>query len=146
MESITSELIRPMRRPRTTAPTSRTNNSEPLSAAERARIYRQRRKQDGLAAVKCYLPADALAYLHALCKIHHITVSRAIAMALANALRGETGLPDGDDENMPGKQLPSRDRPRYTAAELMIECDLSARMPEDMAEWDRMPPVGREIV
>lgn len=50
-----------------------------------------------------------------------------------------------------GKQLreqvdrQARRKPKYTAAELMAECNLQAPMPHDMEEWDRMPDVGREV-
>lgn len=37
-----------------------------------------------------------------------------------------------------------RPRPRYTAAELMAQCDPNAPMPADMIAWDRMPDVGLE--
>nr|WP_314614586.1 AbrB/MazE/SpoVT family DNA-binding domain-containing protein [uncultured Pseudomonas sp.] len=40
---------------------------------------------------------------------------------------------------------PVRPKPKYTLEELMAECDLNAPEPEDMAGWNAMPPVGREV-
>ena len=34
---------------------------------------------------------------------------------------------------------------KYTLEELMAQCDLDAPEPEDMADWNAMPPVGREV-
>lgn len=34
---------------------------------------------------------------------------------------------------------------QYTLEELLAQCDLSAHLPKDMAEWDSMPPVGNEV-
>jgi hypothetical protein len=60
-----------------------------MTTAERSMAYRDRQKASGLVAVKCYLAPDAMAYLGALCAIHRITLSEAVALALAAALRGE---------------------------------------------------------
>ncbi|GLH34278.1 PbsX family transcriptional regulator [Pseudomonas sp. BR1R-5] len=40
---------------------------------------------------------------------------------------------------------PVRANPRYTLEELMAQCDLNAPEPEDMADWNAMRPVGREV-
>ena len=40
---------------------------------------------------------------------------------------------------------PVRPKPKYTLEELMAECDLNAPEPEDMAGWNAMPPLGREV-
>ena len=40
----------------------------------------------------------------------------------------------------------SGDRPRYTLAELLAECDPSAPMPEDCVIWDAAPAVGDEVL
>ncbi len=40
---------------------------------------------------------------------------------------------------------PVRPKPKYTLEELMAQCDLNAPEPEDMAGWNAMPPVGREV-
>lgn len=60
------------------------------TTAERARDYRARLKADGLKAVKCHLPPEAIAYLEALRKIHGVTLADAVSMALAAVIRGET--------------------------------------------------------
>ncbi|WP_460416890.1 AbrB/MazE/SpoVT family DNA-binding domain-containing protein [Pseudomonas sp. microsymbiont 2] len=40
---------------------------------------------------------------------------------------------------------PVRAKPKYTLEELMAQCDLNAPEPEDMAAWNAMRPVGREM-
>jgi len=40
---------------------------------------------------------------------------------------------------------PVRTKPKYTLDELMAQCDLNAPEPEDMADWNGMRPVGREV-
>jgi len=59
------------------------------TAAERAKTYRNRQKASGLREVKCALPKEAIAYLEALRKIHNISISDAITLALAAVVRGE---------------------------------------------------------
>lgn len=39
---------------------------------------------------------------------------------------------------------PVEQKPRYTLAELIAQCDLNASEPADMAAWHAMQPVGRE--
>ena len=46
-----------------------------MTPAQRAKMYRQRQKQAGMTAVKCYLPTDAIASLGALCEVHDLTIS-----------------------------------------------------------------------
>jgi len=41
---------------------------------------------------------------------------------------------------------PRNIRNRYTAIELMAQCDPNAEMAEDLKAWDQMVPVGREII
>lgn len=41
---------------------------------------------------------------------------------------------------------PRNIRKRYTAAELIAECDPNAEMTEEMKAWDQLVPVGREII
>jgi antitoxin ChpS len=40
---------------------------------------------------------------------------------------------------------PLRTKPKYTLEELMAQCDLTAPEPADMADWNAMRPVGREV-
>ena len=35
--------------------------------------------------------------------------------------------------------------PKYTLDELLAQCNPKAPMPEDLAGWQRAPPVGREV-
>lgn len=72
----------PLRRGRPPSPDAQ-------SSAQRSKAYRERLMAKGHTAVKCYLPPDAMAYLHALCDIHHVSLSEAVALAVAAALRGE---------------------------------------------------------
>lgn len=37
-------------------------------------------------------------------------------------------------------------KPRYTVAQLMAQCDLTAPLPADLREWEAMEPVGLELV
>ncbi len=41
---------------------------------------------------------------------------------------------------------PRNIRKRYTAAELMAQCDPNAELTEEVRAWDQMVPVGREII
>lgn len=36
-------------------------------------------------------------------------------------------------------------KPRYTLKALIARCDPNAEAPADMADWDMMPLVGREL-
>ena len=37
-------------------------------------------------------------------------------------------------------------RPRYKLEDMLAQCSKKARPPKDMAAWDAMVPIGREIV
>ncbi len=37
-------------------------------------------------------------------------------------------------------------RPHYSMDELLSQCDLSASMPEELTEWDSIPPAGDEVL
>lgn len=41
---------------------------------------------------------------------------------------------------------PRNVRKRYNATELIAQCDTTAELSEEMKAWDRMLPVGREII
>lgn len=58
------------------------------TAAERSKAYRQRRKNEGLKAVKCLLPPDQLLYLSALCELYDATISEAIGIAVEAMITG----------------------------------------------------------
>jgi antitoxin ChpS len=36
-------------------------------------------------------------------------------------------------------------RPAYSLAELVAQCDMTAKDPEDLAIWNKIKPVGREV-
>ena len=36
-------------------------------------------------------------------------------------------------------------RPRYSLEELLAQCDSKAPIPEDLADWSNVKPVGREV-
>ncbi|MGE7990217.1 AbrB/MazE/SpoVT family DNA-binding domain-containing protein [Pseudomonas sp. NPDC089554] len=40
---------------------------------------------------------------------------------------------------------PVRAKPKYKLEDLMAQCDVNAAEPEDLAAWNAMSPVGREI-
>ena len=45
-----------------------------------------------------------------------------------------------------GIKLKQRKRPKYTAAELLAQCDPSVPMSDEELEWLNMPSVGAEII
>lgn len=61
--------------------------------------------------------------------------------------RGE--FPVSEPENLlpkPPHPVPAEAmRPRYTRAALLAQCDPNAPMPDDLADWERAAPVGREF-
>ena len=65
-----------------------------------------------------------------------------------NKLRGLLHRPDQPPVPVEDMSILARQntRKRYTAAELMAQCDPNAEMTEEMKAWDRMVPVGQEIV
>lgn len=67
----------------------RPRSPDALTPAQRAKAYRHRQRADGLTAVKCYLPPEAMAYLRALGDIHAVSLSEAVALAVTAAVRGE---------------------------------------------------------
>lgn len=40
---------------------------------------------------------------------------------------------------------PAKAKPRYHLADLMAQCDLNAPEPAELAAWNSMPAVGREL-
>ncbi|HDS1736603.1 AbrB/MazE/SpoVT family DNA-binding domain-containing protein [Pseudomonas sp. BP8] len=40
---------------------------------------------------------------------------------------------------------PVRPKPKYKLEDLMAQCDLNAAEPEELAAWNNMRPVGREV-
>jgi len=37
-------------------------------------------------------------------------------------------------------------KPRYSLAQLLAQCDPTAPVPADVAEWEAMAPVGNELI
>lgn len=48
-------------------------------------------------------------------------------------------------EDSPPLPLPPVSKRKYTLAEMIAQCDLSAPSPADIVEWDEMKPVGNEV-
>lgn len=40
----------------------------------------------------------------------------------------------------------SRRCPRYALDELLAQCDTEAPMPDELADWDTLPPAGDEVL
>lgn len=45
----------------------------------------------------------------------------------------------------PDRRIALPSQRKYTLAEMIARCDLSAPPPADMAEWDNMKPEGGEV-
>ena len=45
----------------------------------------------------------------------------------------------------PGGVMLKAKRPAYSLADLIKQCDLSAKEPSDLAIWNVIKPVGREV-
>lgn len=63
------------------------------------------------------------------------TVLRDLGLAVGHALTLETTA---------DRRIVLTPKRKYTLAELIAQCDLSAPPPADMADWDRMTPQGGE--
>lgn len=86
----------------------RPSKPDVLTPAQRSKAYRAGLKDKGLTAVKFYLEPVAMAYLGALCEVHRITISEAVAMAVSAALRGESlPLVIADEREMTTRQRPA---------------------------------------
>ncbi|MDX3774723.1 AbrB/MazE/SpoVT family DNA-binding domain-containing protein [Chromatiaceae bacterium AAb-1] len=60
-------------------------------------------------------------------------------------------LKEGDAlsiEEQEGKIVisPAKTRPKYKLEDLLAQCDPNAPMPEELIEWERTAPVGKEIL
>ena len=56
---------------------------------------------------------------------------------------GDVLVLDASEEVMTLKR--AKTKPHYRLADLMAQCDLNAPEPAELAEWDAMPHVGREV-
>jgi antitoxin ChpS len=75
-----------------------------------------------------------------------VALPKAMLESLGLAARDEVDidLKDGKLVLEPRKQ-PKRRRSKYTLAELLAQCDINAPEHPEAIEWERMPPVGKEI-
>lgn len=60
-------------------------------------------------------------------------------------------LKEGDAlsiEEQEGKIVvsPAKIRPKYKLEDLLAKCDLNASMPDELIEWERAAPAGKEIL
>lgn len=62
-------------------------------------------------------------------------------LGLLNVVLGDKLLVDVRSEGV----LLKPKRPTYSLKELIAQCDLSAKEPVDMAAWNKIKPVGREV-
>lgn len=91
-----------------------------------------------------YLPWEILMQI----KIQQWGNSAAIRLPAAVLKQMRLGVGSTLSLDTTGEALvlkPVRPKPKYTLEELMAQCDLNAPEPEDMADWNAMRPVGREV-
>jgi antitoxin ChpS len=70
------------------------------------------------------------------------------AVRLPAALLDQVHLTLGDKltvEIRPEGIMLAPARPKYSLAQLVAQCDLKAPMPEYLADWNNVKPVGREV-
>ena len=70
------------------------------------------------------------------------------AVRLPTELLGMLKVSLGDkltvDVRAEGVMLKAK-RPTYSLTDLVAQCDMTAKEPEDMAVWNKVKPVGREV-
>ncbi|HEN8801169.1 AbrB/MazE/SpoVT family DNA-binding domain-containing protein [Pseudomonas sp. CM27] len=91
-----------------------------------------------------YLPWEILMQI----KIQQWGNSAAIRLPAAVLKQMRLGVGSTLNLDATGEALvlkPVRSKPKYTLEELMAQCDLNAPEPEDLADWNAMRPVGREV-
>jgi antitoxin ChpS len=67
----------------------------------------------------------------------------ATVLKLMNLVSGDVLKLDVSAEVMTLK--PAKAKPHYHLADLMAQCDFSAPEPAELAAWNAMQPVGREV-
>jgi antitoxin ChpS len=70
-----------------------------------------------------------------------VTIPKALLESLGLAPDAKVGLTIERDRIV----MQPQPRPKYTVAELMAKCDLSAPWSEEEKAWDATEPAGREI-
>ncbi|WEL56320.1 AbrB/MazE/SpoVT family DNA-binding domain-containing protein [Pseudomonas kermanshahensis] len=91
-----------------------------------------------------YLPWEILMQI----KIQQWGNSAAIRLPAAVLKQMQLGIGSTLSLDTAGETMvlkPLRTKPKYTLEELMAQCDLTAPEPADMADWNAMRPVGREV-
>ena len=91
-----------------------------------------------------YLPWEILMQI----KIQHWGNSAAIRLPAAVLKQLQLGVGSTLSLDTAGETMvlkPLRTKPKYTLEALMAQCDLTAPEPADMADWNAMRPVGREV-
>lgn len=67
------------------------------------------------------------------------------AIKLPATMLSQIGASIGDKVEVEPKAL-RLTRPRYKLEDLLKECDITAPMPTDIENWEKMEPIGLEIV
>lgn len=67
------------------------------------------------------------------------------AIKLPATMLSQIGASIGDTVEVEPKDF-RMVRPKYKLEDLVKECDINAPVPTDIAEWERMEPIGLEIV
>jgi len=91
-----------------------------------------------------YLPWEILMQI----KIQQWGNSAAIRLPAAVLKQMQLGVGSTLSLDTAGETMvlkPLRTKPKYTLEALMAQCDLTAPEPADMADWNAMRPVGREV-
>lgn len=75
-----------------------------------------------------------------------------LGLTIPRALRDDMGFYEGQTvllQNKAGKLVmtpQAAPKKKYTLNELIAQCDLSAPMPQDLLDWQNMPPAGQELL
>jgi antitoxin ChpS len=75
-----------------------------------------------------------------------------LGLTIPRALRDDMGFYEGQSVLLQGKAnrlivIPQmQPKKKFTLNELVAQCDLSAPMPQDLMDWQNMPPVGQEML
>lgn len=78
-------------------------------------------------------------------------IGNSSGVIIPSELLRRLNLKDGDSisiEEVENSLVITRatNRPRYSLDELLAQCDTSKAMPEELAEWDSVPPAGDEAL
>ncbi len=77
-------------------------------------------------------------------------IGEAVMIAVPQELLDELGLQEGSTVALKAGEeeliVSESRKPRYTLEELLAQCDENAPLGEEDREWDRLAPVGRELL